>query len=127
MFVLTILTAGVFSVIVIQTRAHWTCVAALLIMRVYALYCRNKWVLSVVLLEVIAAIFLACVSSTLEGSDTFMSISVVESRPWNSAWKFRRGSSTVTVSNPLPLAYQDSASRLNIDIISPHCKQAYVP
>jgi hypothetical protein len=70
LFVLAILTAGVFSVIVIQTRAHRTCVAALLIMRVYALYCRNKWVLSVVLLEVIAAIFLACVSAALEGSDT---------------------------------------------------------
>jgi len=32
----------------------------LLIMRVYALYCRNKWVLSVVLLEAVAAIFVAC-------------------------------------------------------------------
>ena len=69
-------------------------------MRVYALYCRNKWVLSAVLLEAVAAIFLACVSAALEGSDTFMSISVVESRPWNSAWKFRRDSSIVTVSNP---------------------------
>jgi len=46
MFVLTILTA------------------VLLIMRVYALYCRNKWVLSVVLLETMAAIFLACWSFT---------------------------------------------------------------
>ena len=70
MFVLIILTAGVLSVIVIQTRADRTCVAALLIMRVYALYCRNKWVLSVVLLEAVAAIFIACVSATLEGSDT---------------------------------------------------------
>jgi len=102
MFALTILTGGVFSVIVVQTRAHRPCVAALLIMRVYALYCRNKWVLSVVLLEAVAAIFTACVSSALEGSDTFMSISVVESRPWNSAWKFRRDSSIVTVSNPPP-------------------------
>ena len=103
MFSLTILTGGVFSVIVVQTRAHRPCVAALLIMRVYALYCRNKWVLSVVLLEAVAAIFTACVSSALEGSDTFMSISVVESRPWNSAWKFRRGSRTDTVSKLLPL------------------------
>jgi len=29
-------------------------------MRVYALYCRNKWVLSVVLVELGAAIFIAC-------------------------------------------------------------------
>ena len=70
MFVLTVLTAGVFSVIVIQTRAHRTCVAVLLIMRVYALYCRNKWVLGVVLLEAVAGIFIACVSAALEGSDT---------------------------------------------------------
>jgi len=102
MFALTILTGGVFSVIVVQTRAHRPCVAALLIMRVYALYCRNKWVLSVVLLEAVAAIFIACVSSSLEGSGTFMSISVVESLPWYSAWKFRGDSSIVTVSNPPP-------------------------
>jgi hypothetical protein len=71
-------------------------------MRVYALYCRNKWVLSAVLLEAVAAIFLACVSAALEGSDTFMSISVVESHT-SSAWKFRRGSRTDTVSKLLPL------------------------
>ncbi len=64
--VLTVLTSGVFYVIVVQTRAHRPCVAVLLIMRVYALYCRNKWVLGVVLLELVAAIFIACVSSALE-------------------------------------------------------------
>jgi hypothetical protein len=58
-----------FHVIIVQTRAHRPCVAVLLIMRVYALYCRNKWVLGVVLLEAVAAIFIACVSAALEGSD----------------------------------------------------------
>ena len=71
-------------------------------MRVYALYCRNKWVLGVVLIETVAVIFLACVSSALEGSDTFTSISVVESYT-SSAWKFRCGSRTDTVSELLPL------------------------
>ena len=41
-------------------------------MRVYALYSRNKWVLGVVSLELGAAIFIACVSSALEGSDTYI-------------------------------------------------------
>ncbi len=71
-------------------------------MRVYALYCRNKWVLGVVLLETVVVIFLACVSAALEGSDTLTSISVVESHT-SSAWKFRCGSRTDTVSKLLPL------------------------
>jgi hypothetical protein len=66
MFVLTVLTA------------------VLLIMRVYALYCRNKWVLSVVLLEAIAGIFLACWCFTRIVPENSAAIAAL-SRPYNRA------------------------------------------
>ena len=50
-------------------------------MRLYALYDQNKWILSVVMFEVGAAIPVACVSAALRHSDTRVSMSVVDSRP----------------------------------------------
>jgi hypothetical protein len=38
-------------------------------MRVYALYYRNKWILSVVMLEIAAGLLVACVSATLDDSE----------------------------------------------------------
>jgi hypothetical protein len=38
-------------------------------MRVYALYDRNKWILSVVMLEIVAGTLVACVSAALGDSD----------------------------------------------------------
>ena len=50
-------------------------------MRLYALYNRNRWILFVVMLEVGAALSVACVSATLRDSDTCASMSVVGSHP----------------------------------------------
>ena len=57
-------------------------------MRVYAFYCRNKWVLGIVMFEVIAFLSIGCVSATLENTGTCMFISVVVSHP-NIAWRYR--------------------------------------
>jgi len=55
-------------------------------MRLYALYDRSRWILSVVMFEVGAAISVACVSAALRDSDTCVSMSVVGSHP-NIAWR----------------------------------------
>lgn len=43
-----------------------TCVSVLLVMRVYALYFRNRWILFIVTLEFMAGFVLACVSAAVD-------------------------------------------------------------
>lgn len=43
-----------------------SCVSVLLVMRVYALYFRNRWILFIVTLELIAGFVLACVSAAVD-------------------------------------------------------------
>ena len=70
-------------------------------MRLYALYDRCRWILSVVMFEVGTAISVACVSAALRDSDTCVSMSVVGSHP-NIAWRIIYGD-TNAVSPALPL------------------------
>jgi hypothetical protein len=43
-----------------------TCVSVLLVMRVYALYFRNRWILFIVTLELMAGFVFACVSAAVD-------------------------------------------------------------
>jgi hypothetical protein len=43
-----------------------TCVSVLLVMRIYALYFRNRWILFIVTLEFVAGFILACVSAAVD-------------------------------------------------------------
>lgn len=63
---LTSLIAGVFYLMLIQTKAHLPVFSVLLIMRVYALYFRNRWILGIVVFEFIGGISLACVSTAVD-------------------------------------------------------------
>jgi len=58
---IVLLGASYHSILVLVTTVL---TAVLLVMRVYALYCRNKWVLAVVMFEIIAGTLLACWSLT---------------------------------------------------------------
>lgn len=62
---LTVLTSGVFYFMASNLSLP-TCVSALLIMRVYALYFRNRWILFIVTLEFTAGFLLACVSAAVD-------------------------------------------------------------
>lgn len=64
-FFLTFVTSGMFY-LMSSNRSLLTCVSVLLIMRVYALYYRNRWILFIVTLEFTAGSILACVSSTVD-------------------------------------------------------------
>lgn len=59
---LTVLTSSVYYFMA-SNRSLPTCVSVLLVMRVCALYFRNKWILFIVTLEFIAGFLLACVSA----------------------------------------------------------------
>jgi hypothetical protein len=62
---LTALTSGVFYLMASNLSLP-TCVSVLLVMRVYALYFRNRWILFIVTLEFIAGFVLACVSAAVD-------------------------------------------------------------
>jgi hypothetical protein len=83
-------------------------VAALLVMRVYALYYRNKWILSVVMLEVVAGTLVACVSAAL-GTQRYLHVNscsgVSHEYCIERATKIRHRDSE----SPHPPAFQDPA------------------
>jgi hypothetical protein len=69
MLVLGFLTQGVSILSLCTPHSSSSArIAVLLVMRVYALYYRNKWILSVVMLEIAAGLLVACVSATLDDS-----------------------------------------------------------
>jgi hypothetical protein len=62
---LTALTSGVFYLMTSNLSLP-ICVSVLLVMRIYALYFRNRWILFIVTLEFIAGFLLACVSTAVD-------------------------------------------------------------
>lgn len=72
-------------------------------MRVYALYFRNNWVLAIVALEAVATIAIGCVSTFLLcDQDAHMSIPVVGSHKTPRSWRHRHTEPTEEVSFPFP-------------------------
>jgi general stress protein CsbA len=61
---LTVLTSGVFY-LTASNLSLPPCVSALLLVRVYALYFRNRWILFILTVEFIAGFVLACVSAAV--------------------------------------------------------------
>jgi hypothetical protein len=54
------------------------CAAVLLVMRVYALYFRNRWILFIVALEIAGGLLVACVRVALDDLNACISMFVVE-------------------------------------------------
>jgi hypothetical protein len=76
MLVLAFLTQGVSILSLCTPHSSSSArIAVLLVMRVYALYYRNKWILSVVMLEIAAGLLVACVSAARDDSEMLVCMS----------------------------------------------------
>jgi hypothetical protein len=101
-------------------------------MRVYALYCRNKWVLGIVMFEVVAGLFLACVSGPLKNRDTSISFyffcssfSLDYCLKIPAAQQWRRDSEPPLLVFSGPSLRSMGVDCSTIDLIRAHCKHAF--